>query len=203
MTHAAVRSNKAPIPVQLSATALACMYGTRTLRSRTSGYSLLCMLLARLASPNVAGGIGNASIQQSPQRNYKGVVTGMRPNVTMKVWFHSSVARSLLYRQRQTCDLRTCQPRLSAPIYAPLRLQLDSRVSSVDSWGFVTLRISGAARSSAQFYASLRSSTVLHAVSTPRVYLRALMFFTSETSRNAVESSTRGGLCLLPGNGSV
>ena len=67
------------------------MYGTintRTLRSRTYGYSLLRMLLARLASPNVARGIGNASIQQSPQRNYKGVVTGMRPNVTMKVWFH-------------------------------------------------------------------------------------------------------------------
>ena len=58
------------------------------------------MLLARLAGPNAARGIGNASIQQSPQHNYKGVVTGMRPNVTMKVWFHSSVARSLLYTRK-------------------------------------------------------------------------------------------------------
>ena len=84
----------------------------------------------------------------------------------------------------------TRQPRLSSPIYAPLRLQLDSRVSSVDSRGFVTLRIRGAARSSAQSYASLSSSAVLRAVSTPRAYLRALMFFTRETSRNAVGSST-------------
>ena len=95
-------------------------------------------------------------------------------------------------RQRQTCKTKTYTPAKTERAYIrPLRLQLDSRVSSVDLRGFVTLRIRGAARSSAQFYASLRSSTVLRAVSILRVYLRALIFFTRETSRSAVESSMR------------